>query len=298
MDIRNVFPRALGVAALSLVIGCGGGGELGPATITEANAQMLAGQGMGAVDTLVSSSEMVDMFSSVISDPAAQTVPCDTGFADAMINDAVPQGVLSTGDSVSLNFRACYFGDSLPLTMNGTVSFQVLEATGTAPGPRTVVMAAQFRSLSVSALGVSLTLNGGFTVDVSTEDGITFDTIVSGTSLTAYATGGGQAFSGSVEDFRLERVYNTDTGDFLVDLTATVGSSQMGGKVTYETLVPFTGTDPDYPSAGSLLATGAEGATITLNALDSVNVQLLIDFPGDPTPDVTINTTWDVLDQG
>jgi hypothetical protein len=42
--------------------------------------------------------------------------------------------------------------------------------------------------------------------------------------------------------------------------------------------------------------TGAEGGTVTLVALNETDVQLLVDIDGDGNTDVTINTTWAVLD--
>ena len=69
----------------------------------------------------------------------------------------------------------------------------------------------------------------------------------------------------------------------------------LGGSIFYETTLPFTGTEPDDPDAGQLVLTGAEGASIVLNAIDIVNVEILVDADGDGTTDVTIQTTWDVM---
>ena len=45
-----------------------------------------------------------------------------------------------------------------------------------------------------------------------------------------------------------------------------------------------------------MVVTGAEGATLTLVAIDSVNVTLYLDVDADGEDDVTIETDWDTLD--
>ncbi len=47
---------------------------------------------------------------------------------------------------------------------------------------------------------------------------------------------------------------------------------------------------------GSIKITGAGNSSVTVTALDSVNVQLEVDTDGDNVIDVTIVTTWEAND--
>jgi len=292
----NAVPQVMLAAVLCVVIGCGSDSEtLGPVTITSANAQLVAQQGVGAVDTLTQMSAMVEGYSDVFDNPGAQVLPCDTGDANLVINDTGDPG-LTIGDSARFTFVNCVNGaDSIPVTMNGTLAFEVVDVTGTPPGPFSYALTCTFTNFSISLLGATVTVNGGFTLELSTDDADTYTAVVHGDYYSVHAQAGQQAYWGTISNFRLARTYTESTGIYFVNLMATVAGSQIGGEATYVTTVPFTGTDPDDPDTGTLVVTGAEGATATLIALDNVNVQILLDLDGDDTTDATIDTTWDVL---
>ena len=296
MKYGNALPQAMLAAVLGLVIGCGSDGEtFAPVTITSANAELVAQQGVGAVATLTQMSAMVESYSDVFDNPSPQLIPCDTGNANVVINDTGTPG-LSTGDSASFTFNACVLDSGgIPVTMNGTLAFEATDVTGAPPGPFSYALTCSFNSFSIHVLGVTVIVNGGFVLELSSDDGDTFQSVVRGTYYSVYAQAGQQAFSGTLSNFRLERNFTESTGAYLVDLQATVAGSQIGGEATFETTVPFTGTDPDDPDAGTMVVTGAEGTTATLVALNNVDVQILLDLDGDGTTDATINTTWDVL---
>ena len=297
MNYRNVFPRTMLAAVLGLVIGCGGSDPetFAPLAITSANAEMVAQQGVGATDVLMEMSGLVEGFSQVFDNPSPQAAPCDSGNGNLVLNDVGDPG-LSTGDSASMTFQACVFdGDGIPITMNGTVSFTATDVTGTPTGPFSYALSCSFNSYSVSVLGITVIVNGGFTLELSTTDGDTFQSVVHGDYFSVYSQAGGQAFSGTISNFRLERDYTESTGAYLVNMQATVAGSQLGGEVSFNSTIPFTGTDPDDPDSGTLVVIGAEGATATLVALNNVDVQILVDLDGDTVTDATILTTWAVL---
>jgi hypothetical protein len=139
-------------------------------------------------------------------------------------------------------------------------------------------------------------INGGFTVSTSTADAETYLVSVSGDYFSAYAGVGGQAFSGTLRNFSLEVSENQTSGVYVMSLDAEVTGSELGGTVTYETMTPFSGTGEGDPGTGEMKVTGAEGGSVTLVALNETDVQLLVDIDGDGNTDVTINTTWAVLD--
>lgn len=301
MNLRTL-PRAVTAAALLLAVGCGGGGG-GPSelTISAQNAEALAAQAFGATDTLEGTTEMVDMFSTNFFDPAAQTVMCpDGGTAYTMNSDVAPAG-LSTGDSVEATFNGCKIdvGGGTLLTLNGKLGLDATEVTGDPLDPAaggTVAFTGSFGGLSMSVLGATMTINGGITVSLSSEDADTFTSAISGTYFGAYASSNLESFSGSLEDFSFQRTWTESTGAYSFEIDATIYSSQLGGFATFATTLPFTGTGLEHPSAGTLVITGAMGATVTLNVIDSLNVEILVDADASGTPETTINTTWDALD--
>jgi hypothetical protein len=154
---------------------------------------------------------------------------------------------------------------------------------------------ASYNALTAVILGSTVVINGGLTASLSSADGVTLVAGVSGNSFSAFAQSGGEAFSGSIRNFQSTRSFDTSAGTYSVDFEATVTASGLGGSVHIETTVPFTGLADEDPSAGTFVATGAMGATVTLIALDNVNVQILVDADGDGTAETTINTTWAAL---
>ena len=72
-------------------------------------------------------------------------------------------------------------------------------------------------------------------------------------------------------------------------------SSVFDGEVSYETTVPFEGVDGSPPSMGEMVITGAFDATITVDPVDDVDVDLVIDLDGSGNPDALVQTTWAAL---
>ena len=301
MNPLRLLPRATAAAALLFAAGCGGGGGASELTISEQNAAALAASGVGAVSMLEGMTEMMDMFSESFLDPAAQMTPCpDGGNANTSIHDVAPAG-LSTGDSVDATFYGCMIdlGGGTTLTFNGMLGFDATNVTGDPLDPLTGgtrTFTGSFGGLTLGIVGATMTINGGITVSLSSPDADTFTSSVSGNYFGAYAQGGGQSFSGSLDDFLVQRTWTESTGAYTVEIHAQVYSSELGGFATFETTTPFTGTGENHPSAGTLVATGAQGATVTLIALDDINVRILVDADWDGVNETTIDTTWDALE--
>ncbi len=291
MNHRNVCTRVTLAAVLLLVVGCGsdGGTTLAPLAITSANAEMVAQQGVGATDVLMEMSGMVEGFSSVFDNPSPQVIPCDFGAGEVIVHDPVPG--LHEGDNALIVFGGCVIdADGIPITMNGSISFAATTVT-----PTSFALTCFFDNYSITVLGATVIVRGGFTLEVSSADQDTFTAVVHGTYFNVTAQAGVQAFSGTITDFRMERTYTESTGAYSVSNQATIAGSNLGGEVRFETTVPFTGTDPNDPDAGTLIVTGADGCTATIIALNNVDVQILVDLEGDGEIDATINTTWAVL---
>lgn len=298
MNLLRLLPRAVPAAALLFAVGCGSGGGMSELTISEQNAEEVAASGVGAVAMLQGMSDMVDGLSNVL-DPAAaaQMMPCDSGNVMLNLHDIGPQG-LSTGDYASLDFNGCVIDPGgLNLTFNGMFYLRADDVTGDpASGPFTRQFYASYNALTATLLGGTMVIDGGLEASLSSPDGSTLVADVSGNRFSAFAQAGNQVFSGSINNFHCQRTLDQATGAYSLDLEATIHANALPGSAHFETTVPFTGTEPDHPDAGTFVATGAMGATVTLIALDNVNVQILVDADADGVAETTINTTWDALD--
>ncbi|NJN14481.1 MAG: VWA domain-containing protein, partial [Planctomycetes bacterium] len=136
-------------------------------------------------------------------------------------------------------------------------------------------------------LGTTVVVNGAFTHSFSSPDGETLHSLITGDSMSAFiAAGNGASWSGTAQDFRVEREYDTESGSYLWDLDLTVSGSRIPGRIIFDTTLPFTGGEGD-PSSGVLVITGAEGATATIVAIDDIQVQILVDLDGGGGTDIT-----------
>lgn len=296
MKCLNALSRALLTVFAAAAIGCTGSDGEGQLTLTAQNIEPVAGLALDASDMLEGMGDLVEGMTETLN-PSAQVVPCDMGNMNLQVIDADQDGQLSTGDSASLTFNGCMIdlGGTF-LTLNGRLSFTADEVSGAQGGPFTLNLSVDFSGFTMAAAGVTASINGGFTHELSSTDGQNIVSVIHGDYFSAYAGNGTESFSGTLRNFRLERQYDESTGAYLWELDAMVSGSGFGGTVEFDTTVPFTGTDPDYPDAGTLVITGANGGVATVFAVDNVNVRIELDFDGVPPPEVTIDTTWAVID--
>ena len=292
---RRLIPL---IAFLILFAGCSSSDDgYGDLELTAQNAQPVAAQGLEALTLLEEMSGLVDGFTGMFETQNAQIIPCDTGELDITLTDAVPENEFSTGDSASIEFRTCTFGTGDgALVLSGSLSFTADTVSGSGEGPFAYSLTVEFDDLTVVTPGGTVMVDGGFTMSLSSADGTTLVAVVSGDYLSAIAQGQGATFSGTLTDFFEERTYNSETEAYSYEMGATVVSSWIGGKVTYETTTPFTGIDPDAPDEGVMVVTGANGGTLTITAINSTDVQLVVDTDGEAPPEATIDTTWEFLE--
>jgi len=295
VNLSRVIPRAFMGAAL-LLASCGGGGGPSEMTITAQNAEAAAAAGVGAVTMVEGMSEMVDGMSDIF-EPTAQVMPCDSGNVMLNVYDLGAAG-LSTGDYASLDFNACRIdlGEGA-LTFNGGLYLRAEDISGDPmSGPFTREFYGSFNALTATIFGAVVVVDGGITASLSSpDDGTTLVLDVTCPDFSAFAQAGDAAFSGSLSSYHSRREMNQSTGAYSVEFEGTIYATGLGS-AHFETTVPFTGTGEDHPSAGTFVATGAMGATVTLIALDNINVQILVDADADGINETTINTTWAALE--
>ncbi len=207
-------------------------------------------------------------------------------------NDADNSSSLTVGDSVTLRYSNCVESD---VTVNGVLSmlFTQLSSGFTGDPPYTLGVRVTLTNLSVSTSGHSAISNGDMTMLIA-DDGTgneSFD--LSGNSLVSTVSGQ----SSSLTNYRYELSLNDNTGAYSFSLQGTLGNATIGGSVTYTTTTPFTGIDPDDPTAGELHFIGAGGSQAWLTAdSDGINVYIDVDADGDGTAETQVATTWSELD--
>jgi hypothetical protein len=290
----RLLPRATAAAALLFAAGCGGGGS-SELTVSAQNAEAVAAAGVGAVTMAEGMSEMLDGMSDIFN-PAAQVMPCDSGNVMLSVQDMGTAG-LSTGDYANLDFNACVIdlGEGA-LTFNGGLYLRADDITGDPLSfPFTREFYGGYDALTATIFGAVVVIDGGITASLSSVDGETFALDVTCNDFSAFAQSGNAAFSGSLSGYHAARAWNETTGAYSLDFEGRVYATGLGS-AQFDTTVPFTGTGDDHPSAGTFIVTGAMGATVTVIALDNVNVQILVDADADGVNETTINTTWDALE--
>lgn len=299
MNPIRLLPRATTAAVLLLAIGCGGGGGgTGELTVSEQNAAPLAASGIAAVSMVEGMSEMVDGMTGVFDQGSALVMPCDSGNVMLNVYDLGTAG-LSTGDYASMDFNNCMMlVEGQSLMFRGGLYLRADEITGDPDsGPFTRELYGSYDDLTATVFGAMMRIDGGISASLSSADGETFTLVVDIGRFSASAQADGATFSGSLDDFHSQRTWNEKTGAYTVQFEGTIRAYALGGSAHFETTEPFTGNEFDgHPSAGTLVATGALGGTVTLIALDSVNVRILIDADGDQTAETTVETTWAALE--
>lgn len=209
----------------------------------------------------------------------------DAGSFSFTLNDADDNQDLSSGDSLSATFKNCSEGGTV---LNGTLSINNILITGDPlTFPYSLQLTIQANNFSVAENGETARLNGGMTLSQSTGDGTSFVNRVSGTSIALTESGGAATLSA----FQVDATEDGG-GGYTYDMNATVSSPDIGGAVTIVTGVTFQGVEPGDPFTGEATITGANNSSVTLIALDAVNVRLLVDEDGDGATDATIDTTW------
>lgn len=292
--ISRIFARAFALAALVLPINCG---EIRTTiTTNDLDAQALATTGVDAATMIENISAMVDEFSRKYLDSETGEIVCISGEATHSINDVGPVG-LSTGDSADFVFSGCTVDvDGDMFTLDGALHLSAEDIAGDTPEFFTREIRASFDSVTAVIRGVTVIIDGEITTSVSSSDGITLVAVASGNSLDVFAQQDDEAFSGTLTDFHSEATVDTGADTFSLVFEATLDTEELSGGAHVETTVPFTGTVNENPSAGTFVATGPLGATVTLIAVDNVNVRVLIDADGDGVSGTTVETTWDALD--
>ena len=216
------------------------------------------------------------------------TATCAIAGSVTITGEVADPTTLSGGDNIVLQFFECDEGEGQVL--NGIVDLYVNSFSGELlQGLFHLNGQVIFDSLEIAEGQEVTSFNGDAELDLDTTMPPITTNTVSGTSLSV---------GDSMDSVTLALFHSDFTHDagvapeaYTAEASGALSGTLIAGEVNYSTLVPFMGFAGEYPFAGELLVTGAEGTSVTLVALDSVNVRLQID-PGDGSGVITQDTTW------
>ena len=302
-----------------------------PATITSANAPGIAASVFNSVQTSADLDDFGSMFVlqgaavgrnagpgglylKFLDSFAAKTVgvqlqielpPTDvsqelcTNFPDgtATISGEVADltGSITQGDRIAADFTNCEFGAGLVLGGGWEITVGSFSPPDLIDNPAVtqfqLTLSIDFQNLSVSENGQTYSVNGDVSTTIDTTGLPTSTVSVSGNLLSL--TDGTQV--DSLFGYSTSVSVDESTGDYVLTASGTLEGSLFDGSVTFNTTTPFQGTGFADPDSGVLEINGANGTSITLTALNNVDVQIDVDTDGDGISDSTLFTTWGEL---
>ena len=223
----------------------------------------------------------------------ADTEACAvSGSLTTTFDDRDGNGLLSTGDVLSVQFNQCR--DSATSLYNGKA---VITLT-TVPNASQISASADFQSVSSVQGGITSSIAGTLVIAETDSD----------TDSTTSLTVGDSALAISVGSTNYNDVVTFASGTRItVDQQFAAGRTALtydgvvqaqsvpGGAVTLTTVSPIVQLDADaYPSSGVLKAKGAHG-TLLLTVLSATSLQEQLDADDDGTYESTTTVAWSSL---
>jgi hypothetical protein len=244
-------------------------------------------------------------------------IPCEeSGSYDSIFADNDDDEYFSVGDTITtIDYNCVEYGE----TTNGQFSVTLLEedpnlsmtmiftdfttidseGTSTLNGDLSVIIEDSSESFSISSTSFSFS-DSEFSATFSnvsltgTTSGTLESLVMTADTLTVVEEGVTETFN----NVSLTFTEDSNTLVYTMDLNGTFDAPELGGTVSVDTLQRFEELESDeFPYAGIMKITASDNSSVTLTALDAVNVRLEVDEDGDGAIDETINdTTWASLD--
>jgi hypothetical protein len=325
---------SLVIAAMVLAVACGGGGGGGGGgtgvvptlAVTEDNVDSVAGASSGSTLSLMTAvleapvdkpgssaaagasvlgllQDLLERFSKgedagsdvVLQDAMyVETVFYDLGgTATITLHDKDDSRDLSYDDRITAVYDQCreantYIDGALTMEIDYLVR---VDKTGYVDVLATVSVV----NLVVGYWGQSRKLDGEYTVSMQiTPDLGTLTATSYGSSLEVEEG----VMNWTLKNFNLYYTSNTKTDSYMYTSAGGVDGDDLGGAVSFSTVIPFEGTTLEYPTTGSMQVLGSEGSRLTITAVDNAWVALSLDENGDGAPDFEDQITWVVLFAG
>lgn len=224
-----------------------------------------------------------------------ETLPCDVRGTVTVSGDLADPTTLSITDVIRIDADLCE--DIAGQVIDGMLELTITNIDGDILNSSLVLLSVDLvvTEFSVTESGETMVANGdiGTTVDNRTPP------VIEGSVFGDRISVSGMGTTETLSNFLT--VYTEDTSTFPVMWTTnaqgTVESSDFTGEVTYATPLTFEGLGENYPYAGELLVTGANGGTLLLITVNDQQVIIEADYDGDGELDDTIETTWVALEE-
>jgi hypothetical protein len=197
---------------------------------------------------------------------------------------------LTPGDAITALSADC--DDGLGEVINGTMRLVIGTFSGDLlAGMYLLVVDVELVDFSVQTAADTVTTNGSSTVTLDTSGLPLVSMSIAGDSLTNASS----ADSETIFDFVSAHTIDTSVSPepHTLDASGHLSSSELNGSVSYATPLMFQGLGANYPYAGELLVTGANGATVRLVTLDEFTVRIDTDADGDGVPESSEIASWD-----
>jgi len=267
-----------GNAVLGVVVNSDGSS---PSAFDFASTKLLGLVKQGSVD---STSQLVGVVQS-------ETILCDSGSFTVTIDIATPASeTLVAGDSASLSANNCVdnFDDT---TINGRFSLTIDSGfidLNCISGCPDVAISVNFNNFRITESAETIAIHGGFTMAQSETSGTAS---FSGTSL--FLIAGVDALH--LTNFNLSSTLISGDTATSSSVSMTIASTLIDGSITIATTVDIEQViDQQHPYTGTVVVTGAGGATLTIDFIDQYTVDLTIDpdGPGGVAPNPTDTVLW------
>jgi len=200
---------------------------------------------------------------------------------------------LTTGDTFSLSYTACDFGEGM--VANGGITFMVTSFQGDLVGSDfSLGFSLQIDNLSMIETGDDVMFDGDFSMSMAT----------SSTGTTVTLSGDSLSLTSGIDTYVLSEFSTTSTVDlsmfpasFTLESSGYLMSSEFDGEVHFSTSTALQGSGEGNPFDGEFVVTGAGEATVTVIPMDEQNVRLELDLDGDGAVDAdgTVDMTWQEL---
>jgi len=262
-----------------------------PSGMAKIDANSAAPITRGTIEVVLSSGKFADVLLGVSAPVPGTTTPCVVGGSVTVAGQIADPATLSAGDQILLQFFDC--DDGADQVLNGIYQVDINSFTGALlSGLLRLNAAVTLDGFEVAEGQERTSLTGGVTLDLDTTVPPTTKISVSGDSVTV----SDNTDAATLTVFQIDATLDAGVAPeaYTSAATGTLRSTLFAGTVNYSTPIPFMGFIGEYPFTGELSVTGADGAAVSLFALDNVNVRLEID-PGDASGIVSDVTTWEAL---
>lgn len=229
-----------------------------------------------------------DLVSSVA--VSASTADCEGGGTITISGEVADPLTITAGDLLNIELNNCSDASG---ELNGHLSVRFNSISEDQSGQATDFnVTLTMTDFTVNQFGATSSGDGDMTLGIRSLSATEVEASLSGTSLTIVEGG----TTGTITNFSIIETLNEATGASTTTSSGTLASTEIGGSLNFETTTPFQSLANEFPFAGTLVVTGANGSSLQFVVIDSVDVRLDIDADGDGSFEESVASTWAELE--